>query len=236
MRDSHYSAYEAHLATAPQHIPTQHDMLPQHLVWKYELNCEYCNITLARNRAPWWWSDKIETCRSVLKCFKSVLCEIICAFVGWWIDSAKNAQCYNKIYTKIIIRLNYTHYTYQFAITIGRWDPRIFAKQVESTMGGGRGREIRARDVVTDPVPKIRDITWINLLWVSGKNRPAACKLNTPYWQQDSCFRRLWLSVSCVTCTAPKNDLSWWERYSFPKVETASLAHFTIAVRNRRHK
>ena len=57
------------LATAPQHIPTQHDMLPQYLVCKYELNCEYCNITLARNKAPWWWSDKIETCRSVLKCF-----------------------------------------------------------------------------------------------------------------------------------------------------------------------
>ena len=45
-------------------------MLPQHLVCKYELNCEYCNITLARNKALWWWSDKIETCRSVLKCFK----------------------------------------------------------------------------------------------------------------------------------------------------------------------
>jgi len=72
-----------HLATAPQHIPTQHDMLPQHLVSKYELNCEYCNITLARNKTPWWWSNKIETCRSVLKCFKIVLCEIICAFVGW---------------------------------------------------------------------------------------------------------------------------------------------------------
>jgi len=45
-------AYEAHRATAPQHIPTQHDMLPQHLICKYELNCEYCNITLARNKAP----------------------------------------------------------------------------------------------------------------------------------------------------------------------------------------
>jgi len=44
-------------------------MLLQHLVCKYELNCEYCNITLARNKAPWLWSDKIETCRSVLKCF-----------------------------------------------------------------------------------------------------------------------------------------------------------------------
>ena len=32
--------------------PTQQDMLPQHLVCKYELNCEYCNITLARNKAP----------------------------------------------------------------------------------------------------------------------------------------------------------------------------------------
>ena len=43
---------EAHRATAPQHIPTQHDVLQQHLVCKYELNCEYCNITLARNKAP----------------------------------------------------------------------------------------------------------------------------------------------------------------------------------------
>ena len=37
----------------PSHCSTtQHDMLPQHLVCKYELNCEYCNITLARNKAP----------------------------------------------------------------------------------------------------------------------------------------------------------------------------------------
>jgi len=36
-----------------QHIPTQHDMLPQHHVCKNELNCEYCNITLAKNnKAP----------------------------------------------------------------------------------------------------------------------------------------------------------------------------------------
>jgi len=32
-----------------QHFPTQHDMLPQNFVCKNELNCEYCNITLARN-------------------------------------------------------------------------------------------------------------------------------------------------------------------------------------------
>jgi len=31
-----------------QQIPTQHDMLPQHLVYKNELNREYA-ITLARN-------------------------------------------------------------------------------------------------------------------------------------------------------------------------------------------
>jgi len=53
-----------------QHIPTQHDTLPQNLVCKNELNCEYCYTTLARNnKAPWWWSDKIETCRSDFKCF-----------------------------------------------------------------------------------------------------------------------------------------------------------------------
>jgi len=46
------ASYDAHLATAPQHIPTQHDMLPQHLDCKYELNCEYRNITLARYEAP----------------------------------------------------------------------------------------------------------------------------------------------------------------------------------------
>jgi len=68
-----------------QHIPTQHDMLPQQLVCKNELNCEYCNITLARNnKALWWWSDKIETCRSDFKCFESVLCEsYTSAIVGW---------------------------------------------------------------------------------------------------------------------------------------------------------
>jgi len=50
--DSYYAAYDAQLATAPRHIPTQHDMLPQHLVCKYELNCGYSNITLAWNKAP----------------------------------------------------------------------------------------------------------------------------------------------------------------------------------------
>jgi len=62
-------------------------MLPQNLVCKYELNCEYCNIILARNKAPWWWSGVIETCRSVLKCFMWN-----CMCIRWlinWSDSTK---------------------------------------------------------------------------------------------------------------------------------------------------
>ena len=36
-----------------EHISTQHDMLPQHPVYKNELNCECYNITLAwKNIAP----------------------------------------------------------------------------------------------------------------------------------------------------------------------------------------
>ena len=72
------------------------DMLPQHLICKYELNCEYGNINLARKKAPWWWSDKIETCRSVLKVFYVKL------YVHSLVDKLKwfyeNARCYNKIY------------------------------------------------------------------------------------------------------------------------------------------
>ena len=53
-----------------QQISTQHDMLPQHLVYKNELNREYV-ISLAKNdETPWWWSEKIETSRSGFKCFK----------------------------------------------------------------------------------------------------------------------------------------------------------------------
>ena len=35
----------AHLATSPQHIPTQHNMLPQYPVCKYQFNCEYYNFS-----------------------------------------------------------------------------------------------------------------------------------------------------------------------------------------------
>jgi len=81
------ASYDAQLATAPRHIPTQHDMLPQHLVCKYEVICEYRNITLARNKAPWWWSEMIETCRCVLMCF---IWNYMC--IRWlinWKDSTK---------------------------------------------------------------------------------------------------------------------------------------------------
>jgi len=72
-------------------IPTQHDMLPQHLVYKNEINREYV-VTLARNdETPWWWSEKIETCRSGFRCFKWKLYRCICWLivevtpdVSWW--------------------------------------------------------------------------------------------------------------------------------------------------------
>ena len=59
----HHVAYDAHLAASPssrnirrtptqlhsqQNISTKHDMLPQHPVYKNELNCECYNITLAK--------------------------------------------------------------------------------------------------------------------------------------------------------------------------------------------
>ena len=91
----HYVAYGAHLASctlaiaipslrsirrtpsqlhSQQRIPTQHDMLPQHHVYKNELNCECYNITLTRrNIAPWWWSKKrskhVGVILIVFKCF-----------------------------------------------------------------------------------------------------------------------------------------------------------------------
>jgi len=35
-----------------QQIPTQHDMLPQHLVYVNELNCEYVIILARNNETP----------------------------------------------------------------------------------------------------------------------------------------------------------------------------------------
>ena len=64
-------------------------MLPQNLVCKYELNCEYCNITLAGTKLPdddLTRSKHVGVFESVLKCFKIVLYEIMCAFVSWQIE------------------------------------------------------------------------------------------------------------------------------------------------------
>ena len=70
-------------------------MLPQHLVCKYELNCEYRDITLTRNKAPWWWSDKIGTYRSVLNVFYVRLyVHSLVEKLKWFYE---NARCYNKI-------------------------------------------------------------------------------------------------------------------------------------------
>jgi len=88
-----------------QQIPTQHDMLPQHLVYKNELNREYV-ITLARKEETiWWWSEKFETCRSVFKCFKWKLYRCIC----WLIVEVilRNAWSNDDIH----IRINSQDYT-----------------------------------------------------------------------------------------------------------------------------
>jgi len=55
------------------------------------------NITSARNKAPWWWSDNIETSRSVLKCFKSVLCENL--------QIGRRQEFYNTLVTNSIGRM-----------------------------------------------------------------------------------------------------------------------------------
>ena len=89
-----------------QQIPTQHDMLPQHLVYKNELNREY-GITLARNdETPWWWSEKFETCRSGFKCFKWKLYSCICWLIVEVIS--RNARCNDEIHFKINIKITLT--------------------------------------------------------------------------------------------------------------------------------
>ena len=78
---AYHVVWECVVRRTPSHCSTTHS----HTTWyaattprlQIRIECEYRNITLARDKAPWWWSDKIETCRSVLKCFKSVLCKII---------------------------------------------------------------------------------------------------------------------------------------------------------------
>ena len=70
-------------------------MLPQHIVYKNELNREYV-ISLARNEeTPWWWSEKIEICRSGFKCFKWKLFKFICWLIAEVI--LRNARCNDEI-------------------------------------------------------------------------------------------------------------------------------------------
>jgi len=51
------------------------------------IECEYRNIILARNKAPCWWSDNIETCRNVLKCFKVFYVKLLC--INWLMNWSK---------------------------------------------------------------------------------------------------------------------------------------------------
>jgi len=76
-----------------QQIPTQHDMLPHHLVYKNELNREYV-ITLARNNeTPWWWSEKIEICRSG---FKWKLYRCICWLI---VEVIRHYYLFNDVFS-----------------------------------------------------------------------------------------------------------------------------------------
>jgi len=51
-----------------------------------------------RNKDPWWWSDKIEICRSVFNFSKKIFMwnYILVDELKWFYK--KNALCYNKIY------------------------------------------------------------------------------------------------------------------------------------------
>ena len=92
-----------------QHNSTQHDMLPQHPVYKNELDSECYNITLSRkNIASWWWSEKIETCRSVFNCFMWNLYKCKC----WLRIEAilQNARCNNNIYRWLSLESNFRAY------------------------------------------------------------------------------------------------------------------------------
>ena len=102
-------------------------MLPQHLVCKYELNCEYCNITLARNKAPRWWSDKIETCRSVLKCF---MWNYMC--IRWLINwSEQHVLVWRTVFKLCIctgLKWKHTHSLLFYCDTVlhcHRWSPLL---------------------------------------------------------------------------------------------------------------
>jgi len=95
-----------------QRIPTQHDMLPQHHLYRNELNCECYNITSARrNIAPWWWSKKISKHVGViLIVFLSVFMWNLCKCNCWLIIEVilRNARCNNKVYSTRMCFLAWT--------------------------------------------------------------------------------------------------------------------------------
>jgi len=111
-------AYQAHLATAPQHIPTQHDMLPQQPVCKYELNCEYRNITLARNKALWWWYDKIETCRSqTIHQLDATLCRFyFCRVILHVSGASAHHQEHLKLVQRPLVRVLLLHVSHHISL------------------------------------------------------------------------------------------------------------------------
>ena len=109
-------------------------MLPQHLVYKNELNREYV-ITLARNdETPWWWSEKIETCRSGFKCFKWKLYRCIC----WLIVEVilQNARCNDEIHTSFFFGTNTPHCTL-FPNTYNAWDLRFLRLSLSRLLSSG---------------------------------------------------------------------------------------------------
>jgi len=84
-----------------QRTLAQHDMLPQHTVYRNELNCACFNITLARKKTQLPEDDlRIETCRGNFKCLYVRLYKCIC----WLIIKAilRNPRCNNKVYIHFI--------------------------------------------------------------------------------------------------------------------------------------
>jgi len=90
--------------------------MPQHHVYKNELNCECYNVTLARrNIAPWWWSKKVRNMSGVILIVLSVFMWNLCKCNCWLIIEVilGNARCNNKVYMlswlKLLIKLLLLH-------------------------------------------------------------------------------------------------------------------------------
>jgi len=61
----HHTEHHAHIINVM--LPHHHDWL----LWILNSVIFQNSVTLTRHRqTPWWWSIKIETCRSVPKCLK----------------------------------------------------------------------------------------------------------------------------------------------------------------------